>query len=87
MNYLESRLEKLEAKAPAQQLPWVQQTFDPEDFGGNIADMDNAIATASREAEDRGEQLIARVLVPAIDGRPKYPGQVKPIRQRMKELR
>jgi hypothetical protein len=73
MNQLESRLEKLEAKAPAQQLPWVQQIFDPEDFGGNIADMDNAITSASREAEDRGERLIARVLVPAIDGRPKIP--------------
>jgi hypothetical protein len=87
MNHLESRIEKLEAKAPALQLPWVQMIFNPKDFGGNIADMDAAIEKARRECEARSENLIALILVPAVDGRPKYPEQEKSARERHERWR
>jgi hypothetical protein len=79
---LDSRLDKLEARMPAEQRPWVQMIFDPEDYGGNVDEMNAAIDKASQEVWDSGKHLIVQVLVPAVQGRPKYPEQLLPQEER-----
>jgi hypothetical protein len=50
--------------------------------GGNIAAMDAAIGKASQEVWDGGGRLMVFEIVPAIEGRPKYPEQAKSSRRR-----
>ena len=60
---LETRVERLEARAPANSTPWVCRTFNPKEIG--IENMDATIDAARRECAARGERLVARIIVPS----------------------